>query len=99
MSVYVVMGMEARPLCMWVSTLTCPASPDFLVAIPSHSAFSSHSPASVASSGAMKISLGLSWCHYVMQLAVLIDESYFLFCDFYSLSLLSAPGIQPSGIN
>lgn len=43
--------------------------------------------------------LGLSWYHYVMQLAGLIDDSYFLFYDFYSLSLLSAPGIQPSGIN
>lgn len=47
----------------------------------------------------MKILLGLSWYHYVVQLAVLIDKCYFLFCDFYSLSLLSAPGIQPSGIN
>lgn len=34
-----------------------------------------------------------------MQSAVLIDSPYFLYYDFYSLSLLRVPGIQAPGIN
>ena len=47
----------------------------------------------------LRFLLGLSWCHYTMQSAVLIDNAYFLYYDFYSLSLLRAPGMQAPGIN
>ena len=68
----------------------------FLIHTSSFTALSCHNPANAET---INILLGLSWCHYIMQSAVPIDNSYFLYYDFYSLSLLSAPGIQAPGIN
>ena len=101
MPVNVGMGIELRTLYMLGKHLATDLHPPtyILCCATFYPVLSYHSRARVTSSGTIKVLLGLSWYHYVMQLAVLFDDFYFLFYDFYSLSLLSAPGIQPSGIN
>lgn len=73
-----------------------PPQISFLIPTSSFTTLSCHN---LANAETIKILLGLSWCHYIMQSAVPIDNSYFLYYDFYSLNLLSTPGIQAPGIN
>lgn len=101
MPVNVAMGIKLRrPYTLSMDLPTDLHSPTYvLLCTTSHPGLSCYNRASITSPGTLKVLLGLSWYHYEMRLAVLIDDSYFLFYDFYSLGLLSAPGIQPSGIN
>lgn len=103
----VVRPMESAPMCL-ISSTNCltpevlsPRYPgtllwrirlrvSFLIHSISCPALSCDDPANAET---IKILLGLSCGHYSMQSVVLIDNSYFLYYDFYSPRLLSAPEI------